>query len=83
MLIADDDFLEHLHEQGFITIELEELYIEWQDWCTENVDFSKNVEQFSCNCWCYGCIQGTCCERGYMHILKDVPFHNRKVLENK
>lgn len=38
MLVADEDFIEHLHEQGFESIELEELYIEYADWSKENVE---------------------------------------------
>ena len=34
---ADDDFIEHLREQGFETIEMDELFIEWSDWAKENV----------------------------------------------
>ena len=37
MLVADDDFIEHLHEQGYSTIDVEELYLEWDDWAAENV----------------------------------------------
>jgi hypothetical protein len=39
VLVADDDFIEHLQEQGFHeTIELDELFIEYIDWAKENVD---------------------------------------------
>jgi len=39
ILVADDDFLEHLHEMGFDdTIELEEALIEWDDWAAENLE---------------------------------------------
>lgn len=39
VLVADDDFIEHLHEQGFNeSIELDELFIEYTDWAKENVD---------------------------------------------
>lgn len=38
VLVADDDFVEHLHENGFETIELDELFIEYEDWAKENVD---------------------------------------------
>lgn len=38
-LVADDDFIEHLHEMGFDdTIEIEEALVEWDDWATENVE---------------------------------------------
>jgi hypothetical protein len=37
MLVADDDFIEHLHEQGYSTIDIKELYMEWDDWAAENV----------------------------------------------
>lgn len=39
VVVADDDFIEHLHEHGFQeTIELNELVIEYEDWAKENVD---------------------------------------------
>jgi hypothetical protein len=39
VLVADDDFLEYLREQGFEnTIEQDELYIEYADWAKENVE---------------------------------------------
>lgn len=39
VLVADDDFLEYLREQGFDgSIELDELYVEYEDWAKENVD---------------------------------------------
>jgi hypothetical protein len=39
VLVADDDFLEHLQEQSFMgTIELNELLVEWVDWSKENVE---------------------------------------------
>lgn len=38
VLVADDDFIEHLHEQGYYSIELEELYVEYADWAKENVE---------------------------------------------
>jgi hypothetical protein len=38
VLVADDDFIEHLYEQGFYSIELEELYVEYADWAKENVE---------------------------------------------
>jgi hypothetical protein len=38
VLVADDDFIEHLYEQGFYSIELEELYVEYTDWAKENVE---------------------------------------------
>ena len=38
-LVADDDFIEHLHEMGFDdTIEVEEAIIEWDDWAAENLE---------------------------------------------
>jgi hypothetical protein len=37
MLVADDDFIEHLHEQGYSKIDINELYVEWDDWVAENV----------------------------------------------
>jgi hypothetical protein len=39
VLVADDDFIEHLHEHGFDkTIELDELWVEYEDWAAENVE---------------------------------------------
>jgi hypothetical protein len=39
VLVADDDFIEHLHELGFAdTIELDDLVFEWIDWAKENVE---------------------------------------------
>lgn len=38
VLVADDDFIEHLHEQGYYSIELQELYVEYADWAKENVE---------------------------------------------
>lgn len=39
ILIADDDFIEHLHENGFSdTIEVDDLIFEWIDWEAENVE---------------------------------------------
>ena len=39
VFVADDDFIEHLHEMGFDDeIELEEAFIEWDDWAAENVE---------------------------------------------
>jgi len=37
IVVADDDFIEHLREHGFETIELDELYLEYEDWAAENV----------------------------------------------
>lgn len=38
VLVADEDFVEHLHESGFVdTIEVDELVVEWLDWAKENV----------------------------------------------
>lgn len=39
ILVADDDFIEHLAEMCFDeTIELDEAFIEWDDWAAENVE---------------------------------------------
>ena len=39
ILVADDDFIEHIREMGFDdTIELDEAIIEWDDWAAENVE---------------------------------------------
>jgi hypothetical protein len=39
ILVADDDFIEHLHENGFSeTIDMDELVFEWLDWEAENVE---------------------------------------------
>jgi hypothetical protein len=38
VITADDDFIEHLHEQGYTSqIDMDELIIEWDDWAAENV----------------------------------------------
>jgi hypothetical protein len=38
VLMADDDFIEHLHELGFTgTIDVNELALAWLDWSKENV----------------------------------------------
>ena len=40
--VVDDDFIEHLHENGFQeSIELDELVFEWIDWEKENLDESN------------------------------------------
>ena len=39
VLVADEDFIEHLHESGFVdTIDVDDLLFEWSDWAKENVD---------------------------------------------
>ena len=38
VLVADDDFIEHLHEQGYDSIDVQELYVEYADWAKENVE---------------------------------------------
>jgi hypothetical protein len=39
VLVADDDFLEHLHEMGFEdTIDIGDALLEWHDWAAENVE---------------------------------------------
>lgn len=39
VLVGDDDFLEHLQENGFAdTIEVDDLIFEWIDWAKENVE---------------------------------------------
>ena len=39
VLVADDDFIEYLEEQGYTkTIEVAELRFEWSDWAKENID---------------------------------------------
>jgi len=39
VLVADDDFIEHLHEMGFSeTIDIGDLALEWVDWVKENVN---------------------------------------------
>lgn len=39
VLVADDDFIEHLYEFGFEgTIELDDLIFEWIDWSSDNVE---------------------------------------------
>jgi len=38
VVVADDDFIEHLHENGFTeTIDANELAFEYLDWAKENV----------------------------------------------
>lgn len=37
--VADDDFIEYLHEMGYAgTIEMDELFLEWNDWALENLE---------------------------------------------
>jgi hypothetical protein len=39
VLVADDDFFEHLQEHGYTSqIDMDELLIEWDDWAKENID---------------------------------------------
>jgi hypothetical protein len=39
VLVADDDFIEHLYEHGYIgTIDVGDLGLEWVDWAKENVN---------------------------------------------
>jgi hypothetical protein len=39
VLVGDDDFIEHLHENGFTkTIDVDDLIFEWVDWEKENVE---------------------------------------------
>jgi hypothetical protein len=39
ILVADDDFIEHLHEVGFEgTIDINDLIFEWIDWESDNVE---------------------------------------------
>jgi hypothetical protein len=39
VIVADDDFIEHLHENGFEeTIDVNDLVFEYLDWAKENVD---------------------------------------------
>jgi hypothetical protein len=42
VVVADDDFIEHLYENGFDeTIDVAELNEEWNDWAKENLDESN------------------------------------------
>ena len=42
VVVADDDFIEHLYETGFDkTIDVAELNEEWNDWAKENLDESN------------------------------------------
>jgi hypothetical protein len=42
VLVADDDFIEHLHENGFDeTIDVGDLGLEWNAWLKENLDESN------------------------------------------
>jgi hypothetical protein len=38
VLVADDDFIEYLHEMSFDTIELAELAEQWTIWALENLE---------------------------------------------
>lgn len=39
VLVGDDDFIEHLNENGFTgTIDINDLLFEWLDWAKENVE---------------------------------------------
>lgn len=39
VLVGDDDFMEHLHENGFIgIIDINDLIFEWNAWAKENVE---------------------------------------------
>ena len=39
VLVADDDFIEHLHESSFEdTIDINDLVFEWLDWEADNVE---------------------------------------------
>jgi hypothetical protein len=39
VLVGDDDFLEHLHENSFIeTMDVNDLICEWVNWAKENVE---------------------------------------------
>jgi hypothetical protein len=38
VLVVDDDFIEYLHEQGYNSIDVQELYVEYNDWAKENVE---------------------------------------------
>ena len=42
VLVADEDFIEHLHENSFDeTKDVAELNEEWNDWAKENLDESN------------------------------------------
>jgi hypothetical protein len=39
VLVGDEDFIEHLHESGFVdVIDVNDLIFEWLDWSKENVN---------------------------------------------
>jgi hypothetical protein len=39
VLMGDDDFIEHLHENSFINvIDVNDLIFEWVNWAKENVE---------------------------------------------
>jgi hypothetical protein len=39
VLVGDDDFLEHLHENSFTeVIDVNDLIFEWSNWAKENVE---------------------------------------------
>lgn len=38
-IVADEDFIEHLHELGFEdSIDINDLIFEWLDWSSENIE---------------------------------------------
>jgi hypothetical protein len=39
VLVADDDFIEYLHEMGYEgTIDIAELAVEWKEWAEDNLE---------------------------------------------
>lgn len=39
LVVADDDFIEHLHENSFLeTIDIAELDEQWNEWAAENIE---------------------------------------------
>lgn len=49
--VADEDFIEYLHELGYDTIEEVELYEEWDAWVLENVEPSPALDSYGLNSW--------------------------------
>lgn len=43
ILIADEDFIQGLRDQEFVSIELDELIVEYAEWERENVTFFSRL----------------------------------------
>lgn len=66
--VADEDFIEYLHELGYDTIEEVELYEEWDNWSKENVDHEYAPAEPCCSCYCNSCLLNNCCQRNVFKI---------------